>query len=501
MSLSLHSLFWLSLAWPLLVSAAKTGVSERFNHDKTGFVLQGRHVHAACESCHTRGIFKRTPRTCAGCHGQAGRIVATRRPSTHIRSTGRCGQCHTQVEWKPARVDHFEVRGSCAGCHNGRTAAGKTATHLPTTLECDSCHSTTAWKPARFDHAKVVGGCYSGCHDGSGSGRSKADAGYGHLPSSNACEACHRSPGRSWVSNTIVDHGNVRGSCQSCHAGQSFGSKKGMSKADRPGHVATTAACDSCHVNTQNFTTWAGASGKPGNHDTLTSGCAGCHRKSASHMPSTATCENCHTTAPGGWRKPLAVADHTQVTGSCQSCHMGQFAQTRKGAGHIASTDDCAACHKSTTSWTANVTADHSQFGNATQCNSCHVTGGKARTAMPVPHMTTSLQCSACHHTRDWIPPVSLYQHLADKKSGFELHKPVPPCANCHSRNGTGKTSVIWKDDAAFAGTCAGCHAKRFDRGERRHNPVNGPTPKSVTNNLNCGDAGCHGVSNNNRGF
>jgi hypothetical protein len=64
--------------------------------------------------------------------------------------------------------------GTCASCHNGIAARGKSANHFVTSLQCDACHTTTAWLPViRYrhtsgnypgDHAAGVG-CLS-CHTG-----------------------------------------------------------------------------------------------------------------------------------------------------------------------------------------------------------------------------------------------------------------------------------------------------------------------------------------------
>ena len=52
------------------------------------------------------------------------------------------------------------VAGSCATCHNGTNATGKPTTgHIPTTQACDACHTnTTNWLPvpATYGHAGVA---------------------------------------------------------------------------------------------------------------------------------------------------------------------------------------------------------------------------------------------------------------------------------------------------------------------------------------------------------
>jgi hypothetical protein len=56
----------------------------------------------------------------------------------------------------------------CATCHNGTTARGKTANHLPTTQACELCHRSTAtFSGAQFSHTGVVPGTCLTCHNGS----------------------------------------------------------------------------------------------------------------------------------------------------------------------------------------------------------------------------------------------------------------------------------------------------------------------------------------------
>jgi hypothetical protein len=88
-----------------------------FDHSKTAFPLDGRHLTTTCAQCHTNGVFKGTPTTCAACH-QA--------PATHAGTffTGGCADCHTTAGWKPATlsnhtfpIDHGGAVSDCAVCH------------------------------------------------------------------------------------------------------------------------------------------------------------------------------------------------------------------------------------------------------------------------------------------------------------------------------------------------------------------------------------------------
>ena len=159
---------------------------ERFDHDTTGFLLNGAHTRATCETCHAHAIFKGTPTRCQGCHGPASSIATTRKGPNHIASVDTCDDCHTEVNWSNARMDHMSVTGSCNTCHNGIQATGKSANHIQSGNQCDQCHRTVAWLPASFDHSSAIGACYS-CHNGIiATGKSAT-----HISSSNDCGSCH----------------------------------------------------------------------------------------------------------------------------------------------------------------------------------------------------------------------------------------------------------------------------------------------------------------------
>ena len=171
-------------------------------------------------------------------------------------SDNACGNCHVTTAWKPARstTRHHD---SCASCHDGTRATGKTPTHICEQRHCESCHATTAWKPAtRVDHTQVTGTC-STCHDGTTATGKNAEPHpdsrrvrhlplprargsrpasptpasptrlrqlprrrqgdrqerHAHPATSDTCEACHSTTG--WRPATRVDHTQVTGSCSS----------------------------------------------------------------------------------------------------------------------------------------------------------------------------------------------------------------------------------------------------------------------------------------------
>ncbi len=121
--------------------------NSQFDHFTTGFELRGAHAQASCGSCHANGIFEGTPTACTACHSDAGTVAASAKPSHHIITTNQCSACHQSQAWIPVlRVDHFDVLGTCASCHNGFNAQGQHAGHIPTSADCGTCHNTRIFR-------------------------------------------------------------------------------------------------------------------------------------------------------------------------------------------------------------------------------------------------------------------------------------------------------------------------------------------------------------------
>lgn len=116
--------------------------------------------------------------------------------------------------------------------------------------------------------------------------------------------------------------------------------------------------------------------------------------KSAGHVSSSNTCDDCHVTT--SWSS--VRFDHSAVTGACSSCHNGVSA-TGKPNGHFQTTLQCDECHR-TTGW-----------GNA---NYTHSSG-----AFPAGH-STGLDCTDCHRSNS---ASAAYTHPAYR----------PDCAGCHA--------------------------------------------------------------------
>jgi hypothetical protein len=313
-----------------------------FNHMTTGFPLSGGHAAAACETCHTGGVFKGTPRNCDGCHATGKRIVATPKSTSHIVTDAACESCHfNSATWLGARYNHGTAKPrQCATCHNGRISAGKPASHSTgrkATDSCDLCHRTIAWIPATWNHTDTVSDC-SVCHNGTSAPGQSA----GHLP----------------MSMSTV---NFTNSCKSCHTNYySFYSHY-------YNHAGAPTTCNDCHGNLNG-----------------TGGVAGVHKPtSAIHTAvppvQTLNCNACHR-GFGAWTSKY---DHAGAT-ACSTCHSGAYTAAGirgKTIGrHITynGTPECSACH-GTTTWASTQRSEtlHTIYLSGMTCATCHASNSR----------------------------------------------------------------------------------------------------------------------------
>ena len=97
---------------------------------------------AQCTSCHTSGTNYQVMPSITNIHAWA--------PST----TTNCAQCHG------AAAPSFAIPAA------NFSIVGLPSNHLPTTQSCDTCHRTTGWTPATFNHSAVAAGTCATCHNG-----------------------------------------------------------------------------------------------------------------------------------------------------------------------------------------------------------------------------------------------------------------------------------------------------------------------------------------------
>jgi len=420
---------------------------EKFNHDLTGYPLQGAHAKRSCSDCHkpaniTEARLKKKSFTylglstgCVACHN-----------NPHRPTLGEtCGDCHVFEAFKPAsRFSHDRARFRLAGRH--------------ATVPCESCHRETT---GGATPVRVFKGL-----------------------SFTRCTDCHADP-----------HGNRFGQeCEQCHTAQSFTSLKNGNQFN---HELTRfslegrhrqVTCDQCHTRE--------AGRRP-----AFSRCNNCHtdyhRGQLTRAGITPDCSECHTT------QGFATFDYTierhnrgpfplkgaQLATPCVACHLKDPAAHDTAwrfsplgprcvdchndihLGKIGEKyypgQDCRSCHEESR-WTS-VSFDHNVTGyllegahTRTSCRSCHFrnpdqSGNHQFAGLPRTCSTCHpdvhagqfdrdglSDCGRCHYPETFIP-ASRFDH---SKTLFPLegkHRETA-CSGCHKQvTRDGKIYVLYK--------------------------------------------------------
>lgn len=449
---------------------------EKFNHDLTGFKLEGAHAGKDCAVCH-RPPFNRAvtgdqslnpgrtllglKKECIACHvdehqGQLG---------------GECLKCHTQDKWKPAvKFDHSAAKFPLTGRHNE--------------IACARCHRSEKAAPPQFEGALAK-------REGAGS-----YAIYRNLPY-GSCLSCHQD----------VHKGKFGSDCEKCHSTAGFGLIIGAqfdhSKTGYPlSGKHSSVACAKCHTGSK--------TGK-----LKFAACRDCHkdehRGQFASRPDKGACESCHSVAgflparypieehqqsryplTGGHLATPCIACHSDVKDSSgvsyarfdfpdRSCHACHGDPHRGEANRWLNKKGCEECH-STESWQS-VSFDHARARfplegkhRTTECGGCHrVVAGKGKALRLAPLETAcgdchldfhrgqltlasesgGADCSRCHTPAGWR--WLRFDHNRDSRFKLEGFHAKISCDRCHLRETTpdGETTIRFKP---LGTQCSDCH-------------------------------------------
>jgi hypothetical protein len=238
--------------------ATSSWTDVRFNHERTGFSLTGRHARTTCKACHLTDFAVPLPRGCAACHRDvhAGELGA------------RCENCHDTQDWRsrfdvdahrrtnfplvgahaalPCVECHTEARErrftrstvECQACHQNdllRTSTGLSmVNHLALQLDshnCRECHTGTAFTPARFPTHDECFPITSGSH------------------ANVACRKCHSST----MGATLRKCATGTADCKHCHTndgtpGVEIAQTNAQHPPDKaPGYSWDNQRCLDCH--------------------------------------------------------------------------------------------------------------------------------------------------------------------------------------------------------------------------------------------------------------
>jgi hypothetical protein len=257
-------------------------IPSTYDHQKSAFLLTGKHAGVACARCHKEGVFADTAKECSACHSD---------PHGGQFAGLPCAECHSPAAWDEARFDHrgtlFVLTGRhaklpCAACHAGgrfrglspRCADCHEDAHLQALgADCGRCHTPESWVPSTFEHGIDLFPQW-GAHQ------------------AVDCASCHRDE-VTWQVDAPPRE------CIDCH-------DRDFRRAPVTVHMQAGPDCERCH----GFDEWHGA-----HDDAWFNIRTGAHRSVA--------CTRCHDLAPD-------YADYT-----CDACHHGHDDGRRR----------CLECH------------------------------------------------------------------------------------------------------------------------------------------------------------
>jgi Cytochrome c7 and related cytochrome c len=447
-----------------------------FDHQQTGWGLEGKHTGLECKQCHTPERVSKSERaeinvkdltrtflgvspSCTTCH----------QDQHNGRLGPNCLQCHNSIDWKSISVgkfDHSTTRYPLTGLH--------------AEVACQRCHTPGTDKQPRY-----VGIAFANCTD------CHSDPHRGGF--SQTCQSCHSTVGWNKISvpglNRTFDHSqtefpllgkHAEVDCMQCHAKGDFKKPltfKKCSDCHRPdphgGQFARRSGgseCSSCHSVDSFKPAKFGlkehaetAYPLQGKHATLQ--CGQCHLpkgKETLYKMKFQRCTDCHADEHAG---QFTVAPHFN---RCENCHTLQkflpstFSLRRHNetpfglsGGHVAVA--CSDCHQPSRDFTPKPTARYHWQNLA--CTSCHADPhqGRFKTLMQQTGLDGKpLECEACHSTMSW-KEFSGFDH---SKTSFPLSgvHAVTKCIDCH-RPPISAVALLNVDFKAAPAKCEACHA------------------------------------------
>ncbi len=416
-----------------------------FDHDLTGWKLQGKHAAIDCKDCHKRSnkqglrVFLGEDRLCGSCHKKDQPHGFERREML------ACERCHGESVWKPPlRKQDFD--------HNDKRDAAMPLEGSHADVSCAKCHPKSLFNLEAKD-PDSCGNCHDSPHDDHLFG--KRDCGWCHSPTYKALEKFRFDHD----ARTKFDLGAHRKlDCYECHT-----KKLGEKKPDR--------TCEGCHVKDNKHGDRFKEFGSP-------PACAVCHPSTSwkptafNHDKKTrfkltgrhdeVDCRACHR-----GKKPDDFERFDAKRVGCMGCHQhkdvhdGQWKDSQctdchKGAGQVELTKGSVDVYHGPKSRFPLVKAH-----KFVKCTQCHPKDSYKNTPMEcgarchedsLHKGTLGEACTPCHSPGLW--DAVRFDHTDDTDWPLTgLHKKVVDCDDCHPNKAEYSTTPT--DCSA-----QGCHAK-----------------------------------------
>ncbi len=424
---------------------------DKFNHELSGYKLEGKHSELDCAKCHNKElIVNKISQKKEGTYLGLGTECLSCHPDFHQNTlSNNCLSCHNQEAFRPAPgFDHaqsdFPLIGKhqkvdCAKCHKTTIKNGKEFQQFSNVehSNCTSCHEDI--------HKNKFGNDCRKCHDEFSFTQVKGMDNFNHDRTNFPligkhqnvdCKSCHKGSltqpiNHNRCSNCHTDyhkgqfakHG-VSPDCGECHTINGFTptnytlEKHNSSAFPLEGsHMATP--CFACHKTDEGW-----------NFSFNDKSCTQCHQNNHENVLAdkylmSGSCKNCHSVT--AWNEILF--DHNQTNYklqgkhqevACRSCH---FSETESGISQqfAGVQKSCENCHTD---------EHHKQFlqDGKNDCERCHVFASwkpekfdhnNARFVLDGEH--ANLDCISCHKPTDGL----IQNYIIYKFNDVS-------CASCH---------------------------------------------------------------------
>ncbi|MGZ3840929.1 MAG: hypothetical protein ACXVCA_02495 [Bdellovibrio sp.] len=411
---------------------------ENFDHQITGYKLNGKHADVQCIDCHIPHLKKPSAKLkltakeikikdlnftglkqeCLSCHADFHKFGAT--SNKILGNLNQCSKCHEESSWTKTHSFNHDT-------HTSYPLDGK---HLD--LKCADCHMPQSLKANRKTTLNF---------------NIKKPTYHWDQLSTKTCETCHKNPHIGQFSKELSAK-----KCTLCHVTESWSVQKSDSAFD---HNKTRFALDGAHKGARCNDCHGDTGHKKFKFKSVESKfCIECHQdiheRQFSANFSTKNCSECHSTDKF---KPLKFFDHNRTNYQLK----GQHEKLQ-----------CSDCHKPSPkayslTWPNVKTEDHKkqfiaqasqfQFANLKEksCSQCHMDYHKGQ---------LSQNCQQCHNENSWKS--TTFNH--NKQSRFPLafkHAELK-CEKCHFQE---NTKTIFKNETKplvrykpIASQCVDCH-------------------------------------------
>ncbi len=464
-----------------LITWPNKGGYKKFNHDLTGFKLNGAHKKIDCEKCHKKENIK---------DKSLFKDENVNIKTTYLGLDTNCVSCHLN-DVHQEQIDNK----NCANCHdetdfkNARISFNHNLTNFPLkgqhkTVNCEACHKPLKqifyedkWR-YKLKHKGIKYKRCVDCH--------KNDDIHENVFGDN-CERCHTESSFNDIIFDKKEHAvdkfpltgkHLKEDCRSCHTDKlnivpNESTCVSCHKKDDPHRRKFGETCEDCH----NTTDFKDIDEKSFNHNLTGFKIEGYHKK--------LNCIECHS-LKGDYKKKYLTYNKDN---SCIKCHTSDNPHKDEFKD-----DDCSKCHNqdrfipSEYSVEEHNKTDFKLDGSheVVSCNQCHKpyhtdkSNGANKDGIVLTFHTEEKDCVDCHKN----PHIKQFENYV-----IEGNKPTPQslsistsypsqegnnkvnCEKCHTTESFHKTIFDHNKDTDFKlinshkdVTCERCHEYKKDK-------------------------------------